>query len=407
MAGKPTYEALEQRVKALETEIAERDREKEALRKACDEAEYRMENRSAKLIKANRKLKQEIDERAETEQALKDSQRLLQIVIDTIEGEVFVKDVNGKYLFVNRAFGEDFGVDPKAVIGKDDYFVFSPGTAEILQKNDRRIMAEKKPVNIEESTILRGKHVAYLTNKVPLIGDDGNVFGICGVGLDISRQKKLEKALKDAHLDLERRVEGRTVDLRKHLLFEQLLTNLSARFIDLPSDAVDREIESGFRQILDLFGLDRCALFKVISDRKAVYLTHIALRKGVSGVPKGVNLMPHFPWILARVLSGEIVSINTEDFPPEASKDRRSAKEIARFRYGLHIPLTLHGEVKYMIGMTVDHSEGVPGDDFVPRLRLLGEIFVSALEHILAAQSLSESEEKYRIVADFTYDWEY
>jgi len=268
-------------------------------------------------------------------------------------------------------------------------------------------MAAKKVENIEESTVVEGRHVTYLTNKVSLIDDHGNVLGICGVGLDITRQKKLEKALKDAHLDLERRVEGRTVDLRKHLLFEQLLTNLSARFIDLPLDAVDREIESGFRQILDLFGLDRCGLFKISSDKKAVYLTHIALRKGASRVPKGVNLMPHFPWILARVLSGEIVSINTEDFPPEASKDRRSAKEIARFRYGLHIPLTLHGEVKYMIGMTVDHSEGVPGDDFVSRLRLLGEIFVSALEHILAAQSLSESEEKYRIVADFTYDWEY
>jgi len=57
--------------------------------------------------------------------------------------------------------------------------------------------------------------------------------------------------------------------------------------------------------------------------------------------------------------------------------------------------------------MTVDRSEGIPGDDFIPRLRLLGEIFVSALERIRAAQSLGESEAKYRIVADFTYDWEY
>jgi len=100
MDGKSTYEACEQRVKALEKEIAERDREKEALRKACEEAEYRMGSRTAKLIKTNQQLKQEIEERAETEQALKDSQRLLQTVIDTIEGEVFVKDVNGKYLLL-------------------------------------------------------------------------------------------------------------------------------------------------------------------------------------------------------------------------------------------------------------------------------------------------------------------
>ena len=58
-------------------------------------------------------LEQEIEERAENEQALKDYQRLLQTLIDTIEGEVFVKDTNGKYLFVNKAFGKDFGMDPQ------------------------------------------------------------------------------------------------------------------------------------------------------------------------------------------------------------------------------------------------------------------------------------------------------
>jgi len=79
MAGKPTYEALSQRVKALEMEIAERDREKEASRKA------------------NQQFKQEREERAVTEQALEDSQGLLQTVTDTIEGGG-VKDINGKYL---------------------------------------------------------------------------------------------------------------------------------------------------------------------------------------------------------------------------------------------------------------------------------------------------------------------
>ncbi|MCD4671161.1 MAG: sigma 54-interacting transcriptional regulator [Anaerolineaceae bacterium] len=148
-----------------------------------------------------------------TERELKDSQYLLQTVIDTIEGEVFVKDTNGKYLLVNKAFGKDFGVDPKAVIGKDDFFVFPPEAAAKLQENDKRIMAGRKAENIEESATLKAKNVTYLTNKVPLIDDKGNVFGICGVGFDITRQKKLEKALKDAHLDLERQVKERTAQL--------------------------------------------------------------------------------------------------------------------------------------------------------------------------------------------------
>ena len=156
---------------------------------------------------------QEVEERTVTEQALKDPQRLLQTVIDTIEGEVFVKDINGKYLFVNKAFGNDFDVDPKAVIGKDDFFVFPPEAAAKLQENDKRIMAGKKTEHVEESGILNGNNVNYLTNKVPLIDNDGNVIGICGVGFDITRQKEMEKALKEAHLNLERRVEERTVQL--------------------------------------------------------------------------------------------------------------------------------------------------------------------------------------------------
>ena len=161
MAGKPTYDALEHRVKALEIEIAERDREKEALRKACEEAECRMESRTARLITANQQLKQEIEARAVTEQALKSSQRLLQTVTDTIEGEVFVKDTNGKYLFVNKAFGKDFGVDPNVVIGKDDFSVFPPEAAAKLQENDKRIMAGRKAENIEESGMFKGRYLTY------------------------------------------------------------------------------------------------------------------------------------------------------------------------------------------------------------------------------------------------------
>jgi len=215
MAEKPTYEELEQRVKALEMEIAEREQKNELLRKAYDELEQRMEKRNAELTVANQQLKQEIEERSVTEQALKGSQHLLQTLIDTIEGEVFVKDTNGKYLFVNKAFGKDFGVDPNDVIGKDDYFVFSPETAAKLQGNDQRIMAAKKAENVEESGVYKGRDLTYLTNKVPLIDDDENVLGICGVGFDITEQKEMEKALKEAKTDLERRVEERTAQLSK------------------------------------------------------------------------------------------------------------------------------------------------------------------------------------------------
>lgn len=170
----PKYESLQRRVESLEAELE------------MQKAQY---------------------------QELKISQNLLKELVDTIEGEAFIKDQDGRYLFVNKAYGNDFGVDPEEVVGKDDYFVFDSETAVILQENDRKVIAAGKAVNIKESTILKGRPVTYLTNKVPLMDEMGNVIGICGVGFDITEQERIEKALKDAQANLERQVKERTAQL--------------------------------------------------------------------------------------------------------------------------------------------------------------------------------------------------
>jgi PAS domain-containing protein len=144
MTRKPTYEELKKEVNALKIEIVEWEKKNESLREAYDEFKQKMESSTSELIEANKELKQKIEEVGDINQGLKDSQHFLQTLIDTVEGEMFVKDANGTYLFVNKAFGKDFGVDPNDVIGKDDFFVFSSEIAAKLQENDKRIMIAKK-----------------------------------------------------------------------------------------------------------------------------------------------------------------------------------------------------------------------------------------------------------------------
>ena len=155
----------------------------------------------------------DISERKRSLKKIEDSYHLLQSVIDVIDGKVFVKDYNSKYLLVNKAFGKDFDVDTKEVIGKDDYFVFSPELAAKLQENDKHVMSTKKALNVEESGIVRGKYVTYLSNKIPLIDSDGNAYGVCGFAFEITQLKEMEKALKEAQVDLEIKVNERTAQL--------------------------------------------------------------------------------------------------------------------------------------------------------------------------------------------------
>ena len=205
MALKPSREELQSRISSLETEINQRDTEIENLRKQVADMKEKSPPLPFDSVKAYK----------ETKNDLEKSRQLIQTLLDTIQGEAFIKDAKGTYLYVNKAYGNDFGVDPKEVVGKDDYFVFSSDTAKVLRENDQRIMAARKPENVEESTILNGRPVTYITNKVVFFDDDGNVLGICGVGFDITHQKTLERELKEAKADLENKVQERTAELSK------------------------------------------------------------------------------------------------------------------------------------------------------------------------------------------------
>ena len=77
-------------------------------------------------------LAKQVEELTETVRRLRESRQMLRTLVDTMGGEAFVKDASGNYLFVNEAYGNDFGVDPQAMIGKNDFFVFQPETAKQL-----------------------------------------------------------------------------------------------------------------------------------------------------------------------------------------------------------------------------------------------------------------------------------
>ena len=126
-----------------------------------------------------------------------ENNRSLLLLLDTLDGTCFIKNKDGIYQYINKAFETQFSVKREEVIGKDDVFVFGPEIATALQENDQRIMASKIPESVEEAGYLPGgKFVFYLTNKTPIFDENGEVSGICGVGVDIAYQKEIEEQLR-------------------------------------------------------------------------------------------------------------------------------------------------------------------------------------------------------------------
>jgi PAS domain S-box-containing protein len=148
----------------------------------------------------------------------------LELLLESLDAECFIKDRDGIYQYINRAFERQFGVKREDVIGNGDDFVFGEETGAMLQQNDQRIMASGKTESVEEATYLQRGHVVYFSVKTPIIDSDGNPTGICGVGIDITRQKQIEKELRESeeqYRDLVERISDviYTIDTKGQITF--------------------------------------------------------------------------------------------------------------------------------------------------------------------------------------------
>jgi len=190
-------------------------------------------------------------------------------------------------------------------------------------------------------------------------------------------------------------------DIGNRLRFEQMISDLSARFINLPFEKLDGEIEHALKMILEFFQVDRCGLLHALPGRDAWKITHIAYSEFAPPIPVD-TILPRsiHPWAYDRLTNhGEVVFFSkVDDMPDEARVDKQTWRDWG-IRSNLVIPV-FHGEaVVHIIAINAVQEERVWPEEFIPRLQLLGEIFVNALERRKTEQALRESEERLNLAA--------
>jgi PAS domain S-box-containing protein len=147
----------------------------------------------------------DITERKRAEEALRESRNLLRAILDTIPVRVFWKDRDLKYLGCNQPFALDAGVgSPEDIVGKNDHQMGWQEQADLYRSDDRQVLESGKPkLNYEEpQTTPDGRRIWLRTNKVPLQGIDGTIYGVLGTYEDITERKKAETALRESEARL-------------------------------------------------------------------------------------------------------------------------------------------------------------------------------------------------------------
>ncbi|HET6528804.1 MAG TPA: ATP-binding protein [Balneolaceae bacterium] len=126
-----------------------------------------------------------------------DDRQLLQSIIDGTFAIIYLKDAESRYMVVNRRFEEIFGLEKDEVKGKTDFDLFPKETAEILCKNDQKVLETGQTIRSEEAITLQNDRRHYLSVKYPLLGSGDTRYKLCGVLTDITVRKKLEESKND------------------------------------------------------------------------------------------------------------------------------------------------------------------------------------------------------------------
>jgi PAS domain S-box-containing protein len=168
----------------LDQSVRELERSEAEVLLARDRLEERVLERTAELERAN--------------QAIHVSETRLQNILDNSTAVVYVKDLDGRYLLINREYERLFHVTSEQMRSKTDLDVFPRDVAELLRENDAKALRMGGPIQLQELVPQDDGVHTYVSVKFPLFDAAGLPYGVCGISTDLTELKRAEEQLRHA-----------------------------------------------------------------------------------------------------------------------------------------------------------------------------------------------------------------
>jgi PAS domain S-box-containing protein len=221
----------------------------------------------------------DVTERKRAERALGESQQLLEAVADNSPAVIYVKDLQGRYLLINRAYEEIFGLTREAILGRTDHDLFPKEAADAFRAMDQRVAAAGIALTEEESAPQADGLHAYISVKCPLRDAEGKTYAVFGISTDITDRKRWEEALRESEERFRAMADGAPV-----LIWvsgtDKLRTWFNRQWLEFVGRSMERELGNGWAENVHPEDFERClATYVGAFDAREAFSMEYRLRR--------------------------------------------------------------------------------------------------------------------------------
>ncbi len=187
-----------------------------------------------------------------TEGALYATEARYQEILDNAPAIIYVKDTDGRYRLINRAFEKVYGKRRDEILGRTDHELTGQTFADAFRAYDRRILASPDPVTEEHSVPSHdGRPLTLLAVAFPLRDADGSPHAVCGIATDITERKNAEQALKESEQRYRHAVSQADAVLYEKEYGQRRFTYVGERIFELTGYRPDEFSQEIWKEMLE------------------------------------------------------------------------------------------------------------------------------------------------------------
>jgi len=363
-------------------DVTERVKAEREVMRHRDRLEEEVARRTAELRRAN--------------EALQREQSFSSAVLETAGALVVVVGRDGRIIRFNQAAEDITGWASEEVENRFFWNLFLVEGEVAAVRDVFRHLTEGQFPNHHENTWLTKSGDRRLINwsNTALVDDKGAVEYVIATGIDVTDRRRAESELRRRHDRLERQVDQRTAELQQRVAFENLVSTISADFINRAPEEIDEGIREALEAVGTFMGVDRSYVFRYSDDGQRMENTHEWCAEGIQPQIRSMQdvSVQALEWSNDLLMRGEVLHIPSVDDLPEEAEAERLAFRGQGNRSMVAVPMRYQGETIGLVGFDAVREQRSWSDESIQLLELLAAILVNALERKRADEALQESE---------------